>query len=60
MSLAAVFALLSPVAIIIIIIVAIILFLPALLPKVGKQLGLAVHAIREMTSKHDDESEEDE
>jgi Sec-independent protein translocase protein TatA len=59
MSIAAVFALLSPIAIIIIIVVAVILFLPALIPKVGKQLGMTVRMIRDMVSKPDDEDEEE-
>lgn len=59
MSIAAVFALLSPVAIIIILVVAVILFLPALIPKLGRQLGETVHMIRDMVAKDDDEDEED-
>jgi len=59
MSIVAVFALLSPVAIIIIAVVAVILFLPALIPKLGRQLGETVRMVREMVSKPDDEDKED-
>ncbi len=56
--LAAIFGL-GPLEVVIIISVIVVLFLPALLPKIAKRLGETVTTLKDMTNKAIDEGEED-